>query len=292
MTIKLSIVILNYNSDSYLKKCISSLAQNTLSTSEYEIIVIDNASTDQSLKNLPKLINLKIFKLKKNLGFAKGNNFGVKKCYSQSKYIFFLNPDTIIEKDTLENILNTFSKNKRIDAISPYITLAKTGKLQPECHRRFPNPINSLVHFLPYLNSDYLSNNENLTKPHKIEAGVGAGIILKKIAGNAISWWDEDYFMYGEDLQLCWDLQQKKLSLWFIPNIRITHFQGISSGIKQHSQSQKNQINRRLSIQSSTQAMNIFYTKNLSKKYPFIVNQAVYLAIWLLTKYRLFKKST
>lgn len=290
---KLSVVILNFNSGSYLKKCLISLKKSTLPTMDYEIVVVDNASTDLSSINLPKMTNLRVFHLDKNIGFSKGNNFGVKKTSKESSYIFFLNPDTLVEEDTLKYILSTFSNNPNIDAISPYVTLVATGKLQPECHRHFPNPINSLKHFLPFLKSDYLPDqNQKMTKPHPIEAGVGAALILKKQAGEAISWWDEDYFMYGEDLQMCWDLKEKGFNLWFVPDVKISHFQGISSGIKQHTQSKNNQASRKLSIQASTQAMKIFYQKNLAKKYPFILNHIVFLAIWLLNKYRLFKKST
>lgn len=287
----LSLIILNYNSGNYLKKCLKSISKSTLPASYYEVIVIDNASTDNSANNLPRLPNLKVKKLAKNLGFSKGNNFGLTQIAPKIKYIFFLNPDTEIDSNALKNLISTFSENKKIAAISPYITLYATKSLQPESHRSFPNPINSLLYFLNLSRSNYLPAAD-INVAHQIPAGVGAAIAIRKSAGEKIKWWDESYFMYGEDLQLCWDLKENSLQLWFIPNIKIIHYQGVSSGIKNHTNSLANNLDKKRSIQASTQAMKIFYQKNLSSKYPKLVNSVTYFGIKILEKYRLWKKST
>jgi len=286
---KISIIILNYNSGDYLKKCIDSIKSNTLDKKDYEIIIIDNHSTDKSSKdiNIPKIFFRKI-----NDGFSKGNNYGVKKISPTSKYVFFLNPDTILEKNTLSKIIDTFEKDKKIDAIAPKIILKTTGNLQPEAHRGFPYPLRAFLHFSKIDSSGYFQTNLDLNKNHKVEAGVGAAIVLRKEMGEKIGWWDEDYFMYGEDIQLCWDIKKYHFDLYFIPSIKLTHFQGISSGIKQHTNSNANLETKKRSIMASTQAMRIFHKKNLSKNYPSILNSLVYKSIDILEKLRLAKLST
>ncbi len=289
----LSIIILNYNSGNYLIKCLESINSNTLAKKDYEIIIVDNASTEQLPKiNKTKYKNLKIFYRDKNDGFAKGNNFGIQKISKTSKYVFFLNPDTILEKNTLQKIISTFKQNHAVDAISPNIILAKTGQLQPECHRGFPYPLRSLAHFLSLSNRGYFLTNLDLTKPHVIEAGVGAALILKRIVGEKIHWWDEDYFMYGEDIQMGWDIKKNNYSLWFMPDIKLTHFQGISSGVKKHTNSKASTQTIKRSLLAGTQAMRLFHNKNLSSSYPGLVNKLIILAIDILEKIRLSKLTT
>ncbi len=288
----LSIIILNYNSGQYLSKCLDSIYASSLDTRYFETIVVDNNSTDKSFIFNKKLPNLKIFSRNVNDGFSAGNNYGLKKISKQSEYVFFLNPDTILEKDVLVNTIETFEKNKNIDAISPNIVLKKTNKLQPEAHRGFPTPLRSLLHFLNISHSGYFLSYLDTTKPHQIESGVGAALIIKKSVGDKIGWWDEDYFMYGEDLQLCWDLYINNFKLYFIPNIKLTHFQGVSSGIKKHTSSLASLQTKKRSILSSTQAMRIFHQKNFSKKYPQFINHLVYMAINVLEKKRLANLTT
>lgn len=289
----ISIIILNYNSGDYLLKCIESLYQSNLAKTEFEIIVVDNNSTDNSLKLIEKIPPTHLLKLKNNLGFAHGNNQGVKLINKNSQYVFFLNPDTILDKSALNRVIETFKKNSQIAAISPYVILAKNNQLQPECHRGYPYPSRSLLHFLKISDRGYFQTSLDTNKAHRIEAGVGAAIILRKEIGNKIGWWDEDYFMYGEDLQLSWDINKFGYQLWFIPEIKVVHYQGISSGIKSNTENKKI-INtsvayetRKRSILATTQAMRLFHQKNLKKKYPYLVNQLIFLGINILEKIRL-----
>ena len=299
----LSIIILNYNSGIYLKECLKSIT-NSITNYEFETIIVDNASTDKSIELAKeiKVSNSKYLILDKNLGFAAGNNQGVKLIDQNSKYVLFLNPDTTVETNTFEKILGFIEKNSsKVDAVTCYITLAATGKMQPECHRGFPTPLNAFWHFfgfgLPKLFSKskffngYFQGNLDLTKPHQIDCCVGAFLLVKKEVGQAIGWWNEKYFFYGEDLDFCYKLKQKNYHLYFYPDCKITHFQGVSSGIINNSQNitQASKETKVRSAYASTNAMKIFYKENLISKYPKLVQPFILAGIKLLEIKRVFK---
>ncbi|MCW1949036.1 MAG: glycosyltransferase, partial [Candidatus Shapirobacteria bacterium] len=147
--IDLSVIILNYNSGDYLQKCLESISQSELGDYQIEIIITDNCSTDQSI-NLAREINCpntKFLILNDNRGFAAGNNQGLKISDPKSKYVLFLNPDTLVEKNTFKTMIDFFETNSSADAATCYIKLVKTGQMQPECHRGFPTPWRSFSYF-------------------------------------------------------------------------------------------------------------------------------------------------
>ncbi|RLC35227.1 hypothetical protein DRH14_01375 [Candidatus Shapirobacteria bacterium] len=302
----LSTIILNYNSGDYLLKSTQSLYKSKLKDF-IEIIVVDNASTDRSFQQLFKFknnlshpkIKLKFLALNKNLGFSTGNNRGLKKINSKSKYVLFLNPDTTVNPNTIQQSINFHQKNPQVDASTCKIILAKTNQTQPECHRGFPTPWRSFCYFSGLsklfpkskLFSGYFLGHLNRNKVHQIEACVGAFLMVKKSIGQKINWWNQKYFFYGEDLDFCFQLKKHNFKLYYNPNCQITHYQGISSGIKQQSKklSQASRQTKIRSAKASTQAMRIFYQLNYFDNYSnltkFIVNQAIN----LLEKYRVFK---
>jgi len=297
----LSIIILNYNSGDYLQKCLESISQSELDNYQIETIIVDNSSTDQSisLSQEIKTPNTKYLILDTNNGFAAGNNQGLKISDPKSKYVLFLNPDTLVEKNTFKTMINFFETTPDVDAATCYIELVKTGQMQPECHRGFTTPWRSFCYFTglyklapksAFLNGYFLGNFD-LTKIHPIEACVGAFLMVKRTVGEKIGWWNEKYFFYGEDLDFCYQLRQKKFKLYFNPNCKIKHFQGISSGIKKQTQG-ITQASRETKIrvaQASTNAMRVFYQENLFKDYPLPIRKLVLFGIKLLELKRVFK---
>ena len=297
----LSIIILNYNSGDYLNKCLDSISFSNIGNYQYEVIVVDNLSTDDSIKlaKKTKLNQVKYQELKTNQGFAHGNNQGLKIINPKTRFVLFLNPDTTVNSDTLRKMIDFFDKNPKVDAATCQINLALTGKIQPECHRGFPTPWRSFCHFTGLgklfpqskLFSGYFLGHLDKTFPHQIEACVGAFIMVKKSVGDQIGWWNEKYFFYGEDLDFCFQLQQHHFRLFFNPSCEITHFQGISSGLKKHSQ-KITQASRETKVKvakASTQAMKIFYQENLLSNYPNPVKFLVMTGIKLLEIQRVFK---
>jgi len=303
----LSVVILNYNSGKYLHQCLKSLLESQLDKYIIEIIVADNSSSDKSfslaqkIKNKHPQINLIYYPLQKNLGFSAGNNRALKKSHPQSKYVLFLNPDTTVKTDTLKKTIDFFEYHPEVDGATCNLILALNGKTQPESHRGFPTPWNSFCHFFGFglpklfpkskLFNGYFLGHLDYSKVQKIEACVGAFLMVKREVGNSISWWNEKYFFYGEDLDFCWKLKKAGHSLYFFPGATTIHYQGISSGIISHSQN-KSQASKETKIRSvlaSTNAMRIFYQENLIQNYPPSLRCLVKLGIDFLEKYRLFK---
>jgi len=303
----LSVIVLNYNSSNYLKNCLKSILSSVLENYLIEVIIVDNASTDSSfsqtkkIKNQSSKINLIFYSLPKNIGFSAGNNEALKKSNPNSKYVLFLNPDTIVEKDTFKKIIDFVEHHPDVDATTCNLILALNGQTQPESHRGFPTPWNSFCHFFGFglpklfpkskIFNGYFMGHLNYQKVQKIDACVGAFLMLKREVGEAIGWWNEKYFFYGEDLDLCWQLKKHGFSLYFYPGCRATHFQGISSGIITHSQ-KKSAASRDTKIRSaiaSTRAMKIFYRENLMSTYPKLLHPLIGLGINLLEKYRLLK---
>ncbi len=297
----LSIIILNYNSADYLKKCLESIKKSDFDKYTYEIIVVDNNSTDDSIKLAQsiKIQNTKYLLLKTNKGFAHGNNQGLTASDPKSKYILFLNPDTQVKKDTFKKMIDFFDQNNKVDAATCQIDLVSTKLMQPECHRGFPTPWRSFCYF-SYLSklfpksklfSGYLLGHLDLTTIHPIEACVGAFLMVKRNVGQIIGWWNEKYFFYGEDLDFCYQLKQKGFNLYFYPHTKIYHFQGISSGIISKSKhlSKASRITKVMVAKASTQAMRIFYQQNLFKNYNPLTRFLVMQGINLLEIKRVFK---
>jgi GT2 family glycosyltransferase len=300
-SIDLSIVILNYNSRDYLQKCLVSISKSDLDKFNIETIIVDNSSTDNSIE-LAKSVELKNAKfliLNTNNGFAFGNNQGIKIINPNTKYVLLLNPDTIVEKDTLKTMIEFFDSDQKVDAATCFITLALTGKIQPECHRGFPTPWRSFCYFTGisklFPNSGffngYFLGNLDTTKVHPIEACVGAFLMVKKSVGEKIGWLNEKYFFYGEDLDFCYQLRQNNFNLYFNPNCKITHFQGVSSGIINQSKnlSKASRETKLRSAKASTNAMRIFYQQNLIKNYPKPLQFLVMFGIKLLEIKRIIK---
>jgi len=299
--IDLSVIILNYNSGDYLTLCLQSLKDSDLKKYQVEFIIVDNASTDDSFKNAKKinLKNSKFINSPGNIGFSAGNNFGLK-YISASRYVLFLNPDTTIEPNTISGMIEYFDQHPEVDAATCDVILALTGITQLECHRGFPTLNNTFWHFfgfgLPKLFpkskffNGYFMCHMDYSQPQLIDCCVGAFFMLKKSVGDKIHWWNEKYFMYGEDLDFCYHLHQNNFKLYFIPDFKITHFQGISSGlIKTKTKSLANRETKIRSALAQTNAMKIFYRENLLKNYHPIWQFIVWQGINLLILFRIFK---
>ena len=303
--IDLSVIILNFNSRDYLQKCLASIYKSKLDNFKIEVIIVDNDSTDNSIQLAQNLadnnqkINTKYLLLKDNLGFAHGNNQGVKKIDSATRYVLFLNPDTIVDPGTFKNMIEFFDQDKNVDAATCYINFALTGKMQPECHRGFPTPWRSFCYFTGLTKlfpksrifAGYFLGHLDKTKVHQIEACVGAFLMVKRKVGKKIGWWCEDYFFYGEDLDFCYQLKINNFKLFFNPQCKITHFQGVSSGMITKSQhlSKASRETKMKVAKASTESMRIFYQKHLLKKYPQPIQKLVLFGIKLLEIKRVFK---
>jgi GT2 family glycosyltransferase len=290
----LSIVIVSYNTKEILRDCLNSIYE-TVKNINFEVIVVDNASTDGTGEAISdfmlKTSSLKLIENNKNLGFSKANNIGVNK--SSGKYVLFLNPDTILHKDTINKMLSFMDQNPRCGA-STCKVLLQSGKIDDSCHRGFPTPWNSLTHFsglsklLPRskIFNGYNLGNLDLAKTHEIEALAGSFMFTRRTAGEDVNWWDEDYFFYGEDLDFCFMLKQKGWIIFYNPQVTITHLKGVSGGIKKISKeiTTADDKTKNLATKWRFDAMRIFYKKHYAESYPWFITQLVYLGIALKQK--------
>lgn len=270
MDIKLSIIIVNYNTSELLKECLLSIKTDV----HHEIIVIDNASSDESIsmlkKNFPGVL---VIENSKDIGFAAANNQGIRK--ARGEYILFLNPDTLISGENIfETLLEEFDKDKKIAAVTCKVLLP-SGKLDDACHRGFPTPSNALLHFLG-LPSGYNLSNKDLTTTHEIDACCGAFMLVRREFGEKANWWDEDYYWYGEDLDFCYRLKELGYKILYVPKVSIFHYKGASSGLKKYKadrQTKKKAINSRFNV------MKIFYKKHYDHKYSPLLKFLVFTTI-------------
>lgn len=278
----LSIIIVSYNTKRLLKECIDSVISASIKPFNLEIIIVDNASTDGSieiLSNKYKVLGIKLIENKENMGFSKANNLGVKE--AKGRYLLFLNPDTVVNKNTLFEMIKFMDKNKNV-GVATCKVLLPDGKIDDACHRGFPTPWNSFYHFtglsklFPHskMFSGYSLGYLDLNKNHEIDACAGAFMMVRREAGEEINWWDEDYFWYGEDLDFCYRLKNKGWLIYYFPQVTILHYKGVSGGLKESSRhlTIADEKIKKMATKARFDAMKIFYKKHYVNKYPFFIN--------------------
>jgi GT2 family glycosyltransferase len=224
-SVKLSIIIVNYNGEKYLDACIKSIYKNC-HTFSFEIIVFDNNSTDNSIffieQNYPDVI---IIESDKNLGFAKGNNKAVKN--SNGEYVLLLNNDTILNNN-LQKAIEVFESDDKIGVLG--IKMLDDNKKFSISFGKFPTPL-KLLKFsrLNYKSKDFLTGkflNENFVQVDWVS---GAFLLTKKDYWNKVNGLDEDYFMYVEDVDFCKKISKTNKITVLVLSISFIHFIGFNS---------------------------------------------------------------
>jgi GT2 family glycosyltransferase len=270
----ISIVILNYNVKFFLENCIKSVIESAKGFN-YEIIVADNNSSDGSKEYIEQRFpDVKYIFNNENLGFAKGNNVALR--VAKGRYILILNPDTLLKSDTLKNCINYMDSSERYDMISCKV-VTPDGKIDPNCHRSFPTPWNSLTHitkiskiFKNRLFSSYnmLYADDNSTFDTDVISG-SFMLFRRKILDDGI-YMPEEYFMYGEDIDFCFQIKRRGYKIGYLPIAECIHYRGQSTK------------NVKLSMKSHFyRSMNIFIEKNYSKQYSLIFKSALNLGIFI-----------
>jgi GT2 family glycosyltransferase len=291
--VDVSIIIVSYNTKDVLKECVESVFK-TVGNLSFEIIIVDNASTDGTADQFRvqnselRIKNLTFIQNKENLGFSKANNIGVKK--ATGRYILFLNPDMVLHEGTLPGMVEFMDKEKQAGAATCKVILTN-GKMDDSCHRGFPTPWNAFCHFSGI--AKFFGNTKtfggynlgfmNLSIAHEIDALAGSFMLTRREAGEGAKWWDEDYFFYGEDLDFCYMLKQNGWKIYYVPEFTALHYKGVAGGIKNVSKhiTTANKETKARATKARFNAMRIFYKKHYEDKYPWIITRLVYAGIAL-----------
>lgn len=229
----LSIVIVNYNNYLLTNNCINSVINN-ISNIDYEIILIDNNSNNNSVEifqnEYKKYNNIKVISNPKNVGFGAANNKAVEE--AKGAYILILNPDTIIIDDSIEKMLNKISNNKDIGLISCKL-LNEDKTLQYSC-RRFLDfksfiiartPLKKLFpkKYIDKINSLYLMNDYTHDYETEVDWVMGSFMMIEKSLFQQVGGFSPQYFMYFEDVDLCFKIKIKNKKIIYSPNAQIIH---------------------------------------------------------------------
>jgi hypothetical protein len=193
-------------------------------------------------------------------------------------------------------VIGFMEKHPQAGAASCYLRLFN-GEIDEACHRGFPTPWRAFCYFsglakiFPrsrFFSGYTLGYLRDSPKPHEIDSCSGSFLLVRRKVGEQVGWWDEDYFWYGEDLDFCFRIKKAGWKIYFIPQVKIIHYRGVTSGIKKHSQglSKASKKTRLRAALASTEAMRIFYRKHYSLKYPSFFRRMIFLAIGVLEKYR------
>lgn len=279
---QLSVIILNYNVRYFLEQCVLSV-QKALTNLDAEIIVVDNNSSDGSCEMMKQLFpHIKLIENPVNVGFPKGNNIAVAE--AKGEYICILNPDTVVAEDTFEKILNT--KNWQLNTgIIGCKLIDGTGNFLPESKRGVPTPWVAFTKiFGLYKVSNYFGKYyaQHLTENQsgKVDILVGAFMVLKRDLYLQVGGFDENCFMYSDDIDLSYMIQKLGKENFYFHETSVIHYKGEST------------VRDEKYLKRFREAMQFFYKKHFKKSIVFDVMMQVGSFVFTIFKQKQQKNSS
>ena len=259
----LSIIIVSYNTREFLAGCLMSL-RRVSDEVDFEVIVVDNASSDGSAAMVQeKFPEVRLIEVGRNAGFAVANNMGL--AQARGKFLFFLNPDTTVPRGTLVQLVGFFSSGQRDSerpasdphpggyglvagvqndklAVVGASLLNSDGSWQASTFE-FPNLWREFWNFLPEIKGFVLWSAKKLSKltplkekwdfsPRQVECVSGAALMARADAMREVGGFDEGFFLYHEERDLCYRLAAAGWEIWTLPGAPVTHYDAQSSGYK------------------------------------------------------------
>lgn len=262
--IKLSIIILNYNTNKLLEDCLNSIKkyENEI---PLEVIVSDNASSDGSPDMVREKFPWVTLTEGPNEGFSKGNNRA--RLLAEGDMVLFLNPDTVVNRGVLKETTDFLMTHKDVGALTCKLVLPD-GSLDKDTRRRFPTPWISFNRLILKNGYKYWYQDVPDNVIQEVDVIQGAFFLTRKKVLNDVGWFDEDYFFQGEDIDLCWKIREAGWKIIYYPEVFIYHLKGASTG-KSKLWKAKISFKHKLRVKLATvEAMELFFKKNLWKKYP------------------------
>jgi len=230
----LSVIIVSYNVSSFLDQALTTLKDSARGL-EYEVYVVDNASIDKSVSMIREKHSwVKLIENDCNLGFARANNQALSR--ATGRHVLLLNPDTVLRRDTIKTMINFLDEHPEA-GVAGCKVINPDGSLQLACRRGFPTPgvaffkmvgLSNLfpksktfgAYNLTYLDPDSVT---------EVDAVSGSFMMLRKEVFDKVGFLDEDFFMYGEDLDICYRVKQAGWKVFYVPYTEIIHFKGEST---------------------------------------------------------------
>lgn len=272
---KLSIVILNYNTKDLTLDCLKSL-EKVKNEAQFEVIVVDNGSVDK----FPSSSKYKLVSNNANLGFAGGNNSARSHC--KGEYILFLNSDTVVYKEAIKETIKYMDKHPDVGALTCKL-IKLDGHLDKDARRSFPTPWVAITHFsgldkiFPKSKTfaKYWYGYESSDETQEVDAIEGAYFLARKEVLDKVNWFSEDYFLDGEDIDLSWKIKNEGFKVIYFPKVSILH-------IKKASKKKRSLKSKMAGVNS----MEIFYKKHLWQNYSLLLNLIIILGIYILKSMR------
>jgi GT2 family glycosyltransferase len=273
--VKFSLIILNYNSGNFLVNCLGSLFADDLPFT-YEVIVPDNASTDDSLEKAIRKwgSRLTVIRNPRNGGFNYGNNIGIRRC--KGDYICLLNPDTIIHRGAFRRLLDFMEAHPAAGFVGPKV-LNRDGSFQLSARRSIPSPFDAIARALPlskmFPHSQFLARynvtfqDPNLTQ--RVDASTGCCLFARRAMLEQIGLLDENFFIYCEDVD--WFLRAKRAGwqTWYVAEAVIEHHHAYSERFRKHR-----------AVIDFHQSMIYFYRKHYATQYSAVFNGFIYAMVY------------
>jgi GT2 family glycosyltransferase len=244
MPIRLSVIIVTYNSSYIITGCLNAL-MNSIPTNISEIILVDNASSDSTIDLLGGFKDLvKVISLPNNIGFAGGVNEGI--AISRGDYILVINPDLIINRECLQGMLDFLAGHENVGAVAPKL-LFFNGERQPSC-RRYPILRAILLNRITFLKRifgesilvKFLMQDVAYSGPAEVEWIIGACMMFRRDALKEVGFFDSEFFLYYEDADWCYRAGKLRWKVAYLPMLAATHLyqreskQGINKQLGWH----------------------------------------------------------
>lgn len=273
-----SVVIVNYNTRPILADCLQNLRNLGEAT---EILVVDNASSDGSADLVREQFpDVRLIALSENRGLTAASNLALRE--TSGEFLLYLGADAFPQPGTIRGLVAYLQAHPNIGIATAKLRL-RDGSLDLDAHRGFPTPWAALTHFTGLnrlfprsrLLNQYFLGHADLDTPHEIDLCISHFLFVRRSLFDHIGLWDEDFFLYGEDVDLCYRAKAAGYQIMYLPQFEALHYKGASVGVRAQTQdiAAASPETKLRVAQLSTKAMALFYQKHFAKRYP----------VWLTT---------
>lgn len=221
---KLSIIIVTYNSSQHIKDMLLSIEKHT--KTHHEIIVVDNNSQDRTIAQIyASKVSVTLLQQKENLGFSKANNLSVNN--TKGEYLLFLNPDTKVLDYAIDNLYNFLKSRDDVGIVAPQL-IEDNGNIQPSV-RNFPTITRAIKEYYLGIKNSYEPFYPLSNQPLEVESVVGAAMMIAKNIYRKSGGFNNKYFMYYEDLEICRKIKEMGLKVVYLQSVKMKHSVGASA---------------------------------------------------------------